>query len=222
MTRSIQASLRVAILTMMSAGVVACGGGSEIIPEYPDLSGSWVLNESTSDLAGPGERDEMIGTGGSVDGRPPGGGRRGGGRGGRGGGMHFDPEVVAERLRLLVDAADAITITQTDSTLTIVNRNGLERVLFTDGREVEYRIRDVGEVKAKARWKDERLEVERKLDVIGLKLKEKYERSQDGKHLQVDVELSGGRLIRTFKARRVYDLVEEEGGQIAGDSAQGS
>ena len=211
---------------MMSAGVVACGGGSEIIPEYPDLTGSWVLNESTSDLAGPGERDEMIGTGGSVDGRPPGGGQRGGGRGGRGGGrpggMPFDPEVVAERLRLLVDAADAITITQTDSTLTIVNRNGLERVLFTDGREVEYRIRDVGEVKAKARWKDERLEVERKLDVIGLKLKEKYERSQDGKHLQVDVELSGGRLIRTFKARRVYDLVEEEGGQIAGDSAQGS
>ncbi len=202
-----------AALSILLAGLVACGG-SDIEPEPPDLSGSWELNEARSDLMGNEMQDQMIG--GAAPGRRPegaeGSGRRGGGgRGGRGG---FNPEQMRQRMQTLMEAARAFEVIQTDSTILLASKSGPSRLMFTDGRKIKQQMPGGTEVETKARWKDGVLLVERKFG--DLKIKETYQRSEDGERLVVHLELSGGMLPRALKARRVYTNVEE-GEKVAGE-----
>ena len=189
-------------------GLSGCGG-SDIAPLPPDLSGSWKLNVSQSDLPPTETEDVMIDSprrpGPPEGGYAPPGRRRPRGPGPGG----FNPAEMRERLREMMEGPRQLTISQTDSTLILAGVTGLSRTLFTDGRKRKRELRGVGEVETKARWKDGALMVERKFG-NGLKLNESFERSQDGQRLSVLLELHGGPMPRELRFKRVYDLVSEE------------
>jgi hypothetical protein len=96
----------------------------------------------------------------------------------------------------------AFRIEESDSTLTVIGAEGLRRVFHPDGRERERRIEGLGNVKVKARWKGDRLIVERLLEG-GVKVTESFELGPGGRQLYLELKISGGR--RTIEFRRVYD-----------------
>lgn len=191
-----------ATVSMLLAGIMACGG-SDIEPEPPDLSGAWELNEARSDLMGDEMQDQMIG--GAAPRRRPEGAQ---------GDARFDPAPMIQRMQRLMEAARAFEIVQTDSTILLASKTGPSRLMFTDGRKIKQEMPEGTEVETKTRWKDGELLVERKFGE--LKMKEMYRRSAGGQRLEVRLELSGGMLRRALKARRVYNLVEEDG-EVTGE-----
>jgi hypothetical protein len=207
----IDAPLAGIALTLIVSTLPACSGPSEIPTEPPDLTGQWALNEAESDdpvaaigaVARRGSSTQSAKSGG----RGAGGGRGGvsGGRGGVSGGRTGGGEETRKTLQELLKAAEAFTITQTDSTVAFESEGGSPLVLHPDGRKADQMVRGIGKVELKARWKDDRLIVERKLE-SGLKLEQSYERSQDGKRLLLKVELSGGSLPDFIELRRIYEV----------------
>lgn len=199
MRMPVAAILSSAMLALLTA-LASCSGAPEtVMTQPPDLSGSWVLNEAESeDLRG-----RMRGGGIEDDGGPG----MAGGRRGRMGGM--DRERMRQAMQMLREASRVLKIIQDDSTITVASAGGAKRVLFPDGRKVEHELRNGTAVETKARWKDDRLVVERKFDG-GVKITETYERTGEGRQLHVEVKLGGG-IPRSLEFRRVYDAVDESG-----------
>lgn len=181
----VSAAAFVALLVMTAS----CSGGSNAsdglhVPPV-DLSGSWILNGEESE----DPRSQMTG--------------RGRGRGGRGGGG-------AQRMRSLLDASVAFKIVQDDSTLTLTSVEGTSLVFYTDGRTVERVIEGVGKVETKARWKGEKLVVERRMG-DATRVTSTYELASEGRQLRIKVKIDNDRMQRSMDFLRVYDAIMDSG-----------
>ena len=199
------------------AGLTLAGGlgPDPAQAQHPDLSGRWSYNAAQSDnpRAMAQGRDSMgAGDEGGGGGRRGGfGGRRGGfggrgGRGGYGGGRGMSDEQRArmrQTMALAFQAPAALTVGETDSTLTITPDTSAALVLYGDGRKVKQSVEGGGDVETKAHWQGNDFVVERKVSGGG-KVTEDYLKSQDGKQLFVIVSLDSGR-GRSVEFRRVYD-----------------
>lgn len=172
--------------------VSACSGGSGIAPEHPDITGTWVINLEQSDR--PGDQMERRRPPGAPGQRPPGepGGER--------------RERFQQGFALILQNSVAFKISESDSTLTLVGAEGIERVLTPDGQDRVRRIEGLGNVTVKARWKGDKLVVERTLET-GAKITETFELAAEGRQLHIELKISGG--PRTIEFRRVYDARAE-------------
>ncbi len=140
-----------------------------------DLSGTWILNREESER--PAGR---IGKPFAGPGRErPGGGPHPGAR-----------------------SARSLTITQTDSTITIA-RGRRARTLFTDGRTVEHTLHDGVVVQLTASWVEGGLRVER-VSQRGT-MRESFGLAADGLKLEQLVRIEGDRLEEPVEFRLVFD-----------------
>jgi hypothetical protein len=175
-----------------------------------DFTGSWVLDEKESD----NPRGQFEGAGGRQPGMNPGsGGRPSGERpsGGRGGTMsQEDMEQMRAMMQSVMQASEALRIVQDDSTFVVVDLEGTLRVHHPDGREKSYPLEGVGYVESRAKWDDDKLVVELRMDG-GIRVTRTYELDEEDRQLHVRVRMEGGQLPRTTNFRRVYDFVGEEG-----------
>ena len=217
------------VIRVVIAGIVLVGTApASVLGQRPDLSGRWTYSAPQSD----NPRDQMRGgdsTGGTS--RPRGGspggfgGRRGGGgfgggrggfgggrgAGGRGGGGGVSDEArerMGQTMRLAFDPPHAVTISETDSTVTLVANSVDTLTLTTNGRKLKQKVVGGGDIEAKAHWQGNDLVVERTVSGGG-KVTEDYLRSQDGKQLYVIVGFTGLR-GRSIEFRRVYDPAPTE------------
>jgi hypothetical protein len=124
----------------------------------PDLSGHWQLDPAQSEDARAklremrGDRPRgggRFGGGGGGGGRPGGGGF-GGGRGGPGGPGGGGPDAMRETLREMLEAAPALTVTQTPTEITLLEEDGRLRALHPDGRA----YKDSSGREVKTRWSE--------------------------------------------------------------------
>jgi predicted ATP-grasp superfamily ATP-dependent carboligase len=106
-------------------------------------------------------------------------------------------------MQRLMQAAWALSIAQDDSTVTIADADGTRLILYTDNREVYYPMEDLGEVKTRARWKGEKLEVLRDVE-DGPQITQTFELKEDGRQMRIRVKIEGG-TMPSFSFRRVYD-----------------
>lgn len=180
------------LLLSACSGLAACSGGSGIAPDHPDITGTWVINLEQSDR--PGDQMERRRPPGAPGQRPPGepGGER--------------RERFQQGFALLLQNSVAFKISETDSTLTLVGAEGIERVLSPDGQERVRRIEGLGNVTVKTRWKGDKLVIERTLET-GVKITETFELASEGRQLFLELKISGG--PRTIDFRRVYDASDE-------------
>lgn len=212
------------LLLLLSTPVWSADAGT-------DLSGTWQLNEDASEDPrekmsevmdkrsgrGPGGTKEQGGGGGFGGGRSGGGGFGGGGPGSRGGvkdrggdgaeGGNDDSEEMRERIEQRRQALAQMDISQNAESVIVVDGNGEEQVLYTDGRTADY-FTDRGDLAAaSSRWKGGLLVVRVKGEHA--KATETWELGGgEDQQLYVTVKTEGGRMPG-FEYRRVYDRVVE-------------
>jgi hypothetical protein len=189
-------------LAAVAVVLLACGGkqGSSSLLR-PQLAGRWTFNEAESQSPEAAQREA------AAQGR----GRVGGigiGRGGMGGGRGSLPES-AEKLEAvrrvtesLRTAGSALNIMQNESSVAIAYADATTQAFPTDGSQARVVWEGVGEVDAKARWRENSLVVERKLE-DGITVVETYTRAPESPRLIVGTEVKG--TLRTLKFLRVYD-----------------
>jgi hypothetical protein len=107
-------------------------------------------------------------------------------------------------LMLYVRPLPQLMVEQTDSTVTVSDPSGTPRSFRPDGRKVSEEMLNGEQLEITARWKNSRLQVERKLGSFGT-LKEIYSIDPATKQLVVDVTVSSSQLARAIEMRRVYD-----------------
>jgi len=183
-----------ALLLVASTGLVSScsSGGSAATPEHPDITGTWVVNLELSDKPGDlVERERPQGAPGGREQSDGGGERR---------------ERMQIGIALLLQNSVAFKVEETDSTLTLTGAEGITRAFHVDGQERERRIEGLGNVLVKARWRGDKLVIERNLEG-GAKITEEFELAADGRQLFVKMKISGGRSGLEF--RRVYDAGSE-------------
>ena len=123
---------------------------------------------------------------------------RGGSGGGGGGATDMGP------LMLYMRPLPQLIIAQTDSNVTISDPSGTPRRLRTDGRKVTEEMLNGEQLEMTAKWKNGRLQVERKLGSFGT-FKEAYSIDPATRQLIVEVAVSSLRFPRGIVMRRVYD-----------------
>jgi hypothetical protein len=114
-------------------------------------------------------------------------------------------ERMRQTLRLALVPPHALSIDQTDSTVTLVADSGDALTLAIDGHKVKQKVEGGGDIEDRARWQGNNLVVDRSVSGGG-KIVEDYLRSQDGKQLYV-IERFTGMRGRSIEFRRVYDSV---------------
>ncbi len=179
MNARIEQASAAAAAIFLALGLVSCSSGPPLATQPPDLSGTWVLDPTQSD----DPREELAGGR-----RQPGAAR-----------VSLPPAVSAA-----ISASRVFKLEQQDSLITLSSAEGPRFVFFPDGRQVEQRISGMGTVRTVARWKGDRLEVERNLDE-GVKIQTSYELTSDGRGLQVKTRISGGRTIKFDRVYRAAD-----------------
>jgi hypothetical protein len=159
--------------------------------QAPALAGLWRMSGENSEGNGPGEQS--------------GGLRRGGPRmrGGPPGSQAGSAQLMSHARPVL-----QLLIRQDDSTVSISDAAGQMEVFRTDGRKVKEELLDGTDIETSARWKDGRLEVERRYGKAGT-AREYYGIDPATHQLVVEVRLSGGSLARNIELRRVYDPAKE-------------
>lgn len=172
-------------------------------PPLPNLSGQWHLNKDVSD--DPQQKlhpDSEGGSGGSGSGGSSGSGGRGfGGRRGRRGSSGDDGSGTPGPS--LFEGRATLTIRHQEPELRITDGAGRERVIYTDGREVEEERSFGGTTKVQARWKDGHVEVTSKPE-HGPKTVETYAIAADGTQLTVTTQIDRRR-GSAVTIRSVYD-----------------
>jgi len=192
MRSTLKACLSVGSLMAPIVVFASCTAGSPgTAPQHPDITGTWVVNLELSDK--PGDLIERE--------RPQGapGGREEGGGGER-------RERMQIGVALLLQNSVAFKVEETDSTLNLTGAEGISRTFHLDGKERERRIEGLGTVLVKARWRGDKLVIERTLQG-GAKITEEFELAPDGRQLYVKMKVSGG--ARGLELRRVYDAGHE-------------
>lgn len=177
-----------------------------------DFTGVWSFNAEASTQrpamrGGGGGMGGMGGRGGrGGGGRPPGGGMPGGG-GMRGGGP--PPETrrpSGDSAGMRLGPANLLTISQTDSTFTLRQDNGVPVTLFFDGRTVADSAR--GQVALlSGHWRKKRYEVTRQIGATVII--ESFERSTDRTKLTVRTKIRNGD-HQSPETTRVYDWIRRE------------
>jgi hypothetical protein len=204
------------ILALASGSAAAArpAHGGDAQPVAPaDLAGRWTYNVQLSDDARQKMREGMEKRGGPPGGPPmrPGGGGGGmagpagggGGMGGAGGGGADDPR---EAMRAVLEPAEELTVTQSESEIAVDEKFGRLRRLHPDGKKYKT---DNGTAEIKTYWKDAKLVVETKR-ARGTSAIETWERVPDGSRLIVNVRLEGGPGPR-LELKRIYDLAPAAG-----------
>jgi hypothetical protein len=186
----------------------------------PDLSGEWTLNRDLSEF--PKEVGFDPNWGDSASGNTQGGtarsggGGRGGGRGGGGGGGslrvppaggHFQSEEDVKKMRELVQEVKEppvqITISRTDTTVSLADPRGRTRRFNTNGKEDTIQL-DAGPIGAVTKWDGAELLIRYRVDK-DQDLVYRYGRVPGNDRLQVRVQfLDHG---RGAVITRVYDPV---------------
>ncbi len=186
--RALGLALALVFLTLATAALVSsCSGPASPAPDPPDLSGTWLLNPQLSE----DPREELRQDRDARD-RLPGGNR-----------ARVEPWEGSPLL-----GSRVFRIEQTDSTVTVVTPEGSPVVFYVDGRPVEGKIEGLGEVRTLARWKGEKLEVERRFSGDA-KITTTYQLTDEGQQIEVKTKLSG--FVRSFDFRQVYDAVQGRG-----------
>ncbi|HEU5218013.1 MAG TPA: hypothetical protein VFU23_05105 [Gemmatimonadales bacterium] len=189
-------------LIALGIGLMAAGPlHSQAAPATP-LTGLWKLNAELSDKLDDKLREAMrpgayYGPG---HGARPGGGGPGGHRRERG---TEDREVGS-----MIQPVLQILIRQTDTAVAISDAGGQMQSFPTDGRKMKEATLSGGELETSARWKDNRLTIERKQDKVGT-VKETYSIDPASGKLILQIKLSGSGLLRSLELRRVYDPAVE-------------
>lgn len=192
------------VLSRLAIAAAFAGPPAAAAPPLPDLSGEWHLNKDVSDdpqqKLRPDSESESGGSGRS-GGRGSGG--RGGGHGRRGsagdGGGGGAPGPA------LFEGRASLTIRHKEPELRITDAAGRERVLYTDGREVQEERSFGGTTKVEARWKDGHIEVTSRPE-HGPKTVEAYAIAADGTQLTVTTQIDRRR-GSAITIRSVYDPV---------------
>lgn len=184
--------------------VGACASGTGFRagpPEGMDLNGVWRLNERAT--------DEQAAEASGSDRRPQRVRRRGGGASGAPGRTQGGGMIAAGGAGGIAAATPAagFVLTQTDSAVTFAFTSKNSVAVPTDGRKITaHSWPNLGEVELKARWTDDGLRLERRIQDGG-SLVEIYSRTAGSDRLIVRLELEGraGRMSLV----RVYERVEE-------------
>ncbi len=222
------------VLALAGAALLAAGSVRAQQPRLADLAGTWVLERDLSQFPerpggrGPGMRGGPGGEGGpgmEPGGRPGGGPPMGGGFGGRGrggfggrgrgeggpggpggeGGPPPGMRVLFESAR----PAERLVITSDDSTLSVAGGEGPLETWHPDGRAEKDVVEDV-DVETRARWKDGRLDVERKVGNAG-SVRRVYSRDAKSGYLIVEMKVAGGRMPGSREFRLVYSPASSKG-----------
>lgn len=205
--------LRVLWLLPLALLLAAAAHGGETDELPVDLTGSWEVNEELSEDPQEKMRASFGGRGGGL-----GGGRRGGGfgepggrggmggpGGGRGRGQGAAGGQGGESGGWTSPGAERLEISQEEDSVTIRYNDDRERVLYTDGREVEEQTWR-GLVAVRSEWKKKgRLVVKRETH-DGPETTETFTLTDDGEQMRVEVRVQTGR-GPTFEFVRVYDAV---------------
>lgn len=110
---------------------------------------------------------------------------------------------MRQTMHLVFHAPNVLTLSETDSTVTLAADSVDTLTLWSNGRKLKQKIEGGGDIETKAHWQGNDLVVERAVSGGG-KVTEDYLRSQDGKQLYVIVSFTGMR-GRSIQFRRVYD-----------------
>jgi hypothetical protein len=215
---------------LVSSSGVACGspasGADEkakVAPAKADLSGHWVYNRDLSDDAREKMREGMERGAGRPPGGPGGGGAGGGmgGPGGGGGGMgggggRMGPppggtggdDDPRQAMRAIMEPAEELTITQTETEIAAEEKFGQTRHLHPDGKKYKT---DNGASEIKTSWKEGKLFVETKR-ARGGSVIETWELVPDGSRVIVNVKMEGG-FGPGITLKRIYDRAKESPAQ---------
>jgi len=98
-----------------------------------------------------------------------------------------------------------LTISQSDSTVSLTGQDGQTQVLHLDGRKERIELPGIEPVEITSRWKGGKLTIERKFGSIGT-VRETYTLGADGKELNVEVRITGAEITQPLDMKRVYDL----------------
>jgi len=115
-----------------------------------------------------------------------------------------DPAVLLSLIRPIHE----LRIQQSDSTIAISDASGQFATYPTDGRKFR-EPQLVGEdIEIVAKWKDQKLTIERKLPSLGT-IRESYAVDRATGELVLEMKVTGSRLPRGMEMRRVYQPGEE-------------
>jgi hypothetical protein len=185
----------------------AAAGATTQQAEQEAIIGTWVLDLEKSDDARKKLQESMQPDGGASRRRGGAGGVILGGRGGFDGrGRRAREGPPPAFVNAWIDAVSEITL-ERDADALILRRQGQEPLsMIPDGRERAIETEHIDEpILRKVRWDDRDLIIETKLG-DALRIEEKYElRREDNQvELRVETKISGDRIARDIKFRRVY------------------
>lgn len=204
----------------LALGAAACAlglvfsTGPARAEQRPDLSGNWRLNEKESDnprekmragMRRGGRGGGFPGGGGMRGGGGPGGGRRGGFGGGEGGpgmgGPGGEGMGGPARFERMEEHYRTLQIRHQEPALEVEYGDQRGETFYTDGRKVKRDTGERGLVEVQAKWKDNRVVVER--ETGRGKATETFELAPDTRRLIVTSKMGGPMGSVTIK--RVYD-----------------
>jgi len=171
-------------------------GSTQPSPQHPVLAGLWTLNPQLS--KGAGQRFNR-GTG----------GRRGRGEppeeGGFGGAL--PPERLGggnRSLGELLRPKEQLTITQSDTLVTVTDDAGWTRELIPTSQRMREELGQGGPAEIVTRWKGDKLVTARFLDAGGT-YSESFELNRKTGRLTLQMSFRAGRMPRAIEATRVYE-----------------
>ncbi len=196
-------TLAVVGILAISAGAAHSAAGQSV-----SFAGTWKLNAGESDK--PKEKlDEAISAApkvnegyGSMKDRVGAGRIAGEPRAEKGGGGARS--LPGPDFGRIMRPAAMITIEQNDTVLTIRDDQGLPQVFYLDGRKFEEPTAGAEPKQTTAKWKDGKLNVERKLGGIG-SIRETFSLDPAKHRLTVEAKLTSPDLGKTLEIKRVYD-----------------
>ena len=191
---------------LILSGVLLAGTFARATAQRPamSLAGVWRLNPDKSQEMNPQTVGNYRGTWMGQRGTIGGAGRTGGIPSGRQEPLP-DPTVLLSLIRPIQE----LRIQQTDSTIAISDASGQFATYPIDGRKFREPQLIGEDIEIVAKWKDNRLTIERKLPSLGT-IREIYALDPATGELVLEMKVTGSRLPRGIEMRRVYQPEEEK------------
>lgn len=194
---------RTLILPVLLAGGAVSGAAAQ--RSTASLTGVWRLNPDKSQEMNPKSVGSYQGTWMGRRGTIGGAGRTGAIPSGGRPQPPPDPTVLLSLIRPIPQ----LRIQQNDSTIAISDASGQFATYPLDGRKYREPQLMGQDVEIVAKWKDNRLMIERKLPSLGT-IRESYALDPATGELLLEVKVSGSRIPRGVEMRRVYQREEEK------------